>query len=42
MKLAGFKETLSNKIIENIQNVISKNIYLPLLMHGSVDLMVWC
>ena len=35
MKLDGFKETLSNKIIENIQNVISKNIYLPLLMHGS-------
>ena len=37
MKLDGFKETLSNKIVDNIQGIISKNIYLPLLMHGSCE-----
>jgi DNA ligase (NAD+) len=37
IELDGFKETLSTKIIENIKGIISKNIYLPLLMHGSCE-----
>lgn len=35
--LDGFETTLSNKLITNIHNVISKNIYLPLIMHGSCE-----
>ena len=34
MELEGFKQTLSNKIVDNIQSVITQKIYLPLLMHG--------
>ena len=37
MELDGFKETLSNKIVNNIQAIISKQIYLPLIMHGSCE-----
>ena len=37
LKLDGFKETLSKKIIDNIQGTISKKIYLPLIMHGSCE-----
>ena len=37
MDLEGFKETLSNKIVNNIQGIISKKIYLPLMMHGSCE-----
>jgi DNA ligase (NAD+) len=37
LELEGFKETLSKKIFDNIQGVISKHIYLPLLMHGSCE-----
>jgi len=37
LELEGFKETLSKKIVDNIQGAISKNIYLPLLMHGSCE-----
>jgi NAD-dependent DNA ligase len=37
MELEGFKQTLSKKIVDNIKGVIDKNIYLPLLMHGSCE-----
>lgn len=37
LQLEGFKETLSNKIVDNIRGVIDNNIYLPLLMHGSCE-----
>lgn len=37
LQLDGFKETLSNKIVNNIRGVIDNNIYLPLLMHGSCE-----
>lgn len=37
MELEGFKQTLSNKIVDNIQGVINQKIYLPLLMHGSCE-----
>ena len=37
LELEGFKETLSNKIYESIQSVISKPIYLGLLMTASLE-----
>ena len=37
LELEGFENTLSNKIYNNIQKVITQKIYLPLLMHGSCE-----
>ena len=37
LEIDGFKETLSNKIIESIKSVISKPIYLGLLMVASLE-----
>jgi len=37
LEIDGFKETLSNKIIESIKSVVSKPIYLGLLMVASLE-----
>ena len=37
LKIEGFKETLSNKLVGSIESVISKPIYLGLLMVGSLE-----
>jgi len=37
IQIEGFESILSNKIYNNIQKVITQQIYLPLLMHGSCE-----